>query len=134
MPSQNGFLADWRAQPDWTAQWINTLSRGPVTVTTMMRWVSGGKIDFNRTAPGQPGYVAGAVDTIDYNTVGSYALWSLNGSYDFTIADTEVSLFGTVDNLFDRQPPVGLGNGNGTNATYYDTLGRRYRVGLRGSF
>lgn len=130
----NGFLADWAAQPNWTAQWINTWNNGPVTVTALMRWVSSGKIDRDRIGPDQPQYVAGGVDTIDYNNIGSYSVWSLSGSYDFSFADTNVTVFGTVDNLFDKQPPMGIGNANGTNATYYDTLGRRFRIGVRGNF
>jgi outer membrane receptor protein involved in Fe transport len=47
-----------------------------------------------------------------------------------------------VDNLFDKDPPAALGasafgaanNNGGTNAVFYDTMGRYFRVGLRATF
>jgi outer membrane receptor protein involved in Fe transport len=53
-----------------------------------------------------------------------------------------LQIYGVVDNLTDKQPPFasgitqfGLANAfGGTNATFFDTLGRMYRVGLRMKF
>jgi outer membrane receptor protein involved in Fe transport len=58
----------------------------------------------------------------------------LSGSYDFAIGETNLNVFGTVNNLFDKDPPLsGVGVG-GTSSVFYDTLGRSYRVGLRATF
>jgi outer membrane receptor protein involved in Fe transport len=43
-------------------------------------------------------------------------------------------VFADIQNLFDRDPPlIGTGIG-GTNPTLFDTLGRRYRIGVRTRF
>jgi hypothetical protein len=53
-----------------------------------------------------------------------------------------LQIYGVVDNVLDKQPPFasgisafGVSNGfGGTNATFFDTLGRMYRVGFRTNF
>ncbi len=74
------------------------------------------------------------VISIEDNALPNYVVWSLNGSYDFTVSNTEMSVFGTINNLLDKDPPIsGVGVG-GTSSIFYDTLGRSYRVGLRATF
>ena len=73
-----------------------------------------------------------------------YQIFTLSGNYTFKdVGPTNtLQVFGVIDNLFNKQPPFasgsgafGLTNGNGgTNAIFYDTLGRMYRVGVRMSF
>ena len=51
-----------------------------------------------------------------------------------------MQVFATINNLFDKEPPVAAGSGfggnsnGGTNAVFFDTLGRAFRVGLRVTF
>lgn len=64
-----------------------------------------------------------------------YLGWS--GSYDFQRAagDNRMQLFWAINNLLDEDPPVAPGgNQYPTNPVFFDTLGRRYRVGLRFAF
>ena len=74
----------------------------------------------------------------------AYDLFALNGSYDIT---DNVTLRAGVENLFDKSPPLGGVNtanttpatngllpGGAYNATYYDTLGRRFYVGANMKF
>jgi len=130
----NGFLADWASAPDWTAQWITTLMSGPVTLTTQMRWVKEGDVYADRFGPNDSNYNPSLVNSIADNSLPNYFIWTLSGSYDFTVAGTALSVFGTVNNLFDKDPPLsGVGVG-GTSPTFYDTVGRNFRVGLRATF
>jgi outer membrane receptor protein involved in Fe transport len=57
----------------------------------------------------------------------------------------DIEIFGVINNLFDRAPEIappittgpGANSGGGsniTNPTFYDSLGRRYRVGVRFRF
>jgi outer membrane receptor protein involved in Fe transport len=39
-----------------------------------------------------------------------------------------------VANLLDKDPPYSAGTVGGTNAVYFDALGREYRVGVRMAF
>jgi outer membrane receptor protein involved in Fe transport len=76
--------------------------------------------------------------------VPSYQVFTLSGQYSFENVCVLYGLqvFGVVDNVFNKQPPFaagitqfGLANANGgTNATFFDTLGRMYRVGVRMTF
>ena len=66
----------------------------------------------------------------------SYFTWS--GSYDFMQKAEDgyqLQLFWAVNNLFDKDPPVAPGgNAFPTNPVFFDTLGRRFRAGLRLQF
>jgi len=45
-----------------------------------------------------------------------------------------VQLFGVVNNLFDKDPPFAPEGQYPTNPTYFDQIGRTYRVGVRVQF
>jgi hypothetical protein len=67
--------------------------------------------------------------------VRSYLAWS--GASDFQPAgsDTEIQFFCTVQNLLDKDPPIAPGGNNyPPNPVFFDTIGRRYRVGVRFGF
>ena len=115
--------------------------RGPVSVTGQVRYVGDGIMDYNGqvftgTQPAAP------LVSMDRNRVPSYAVFSLNGSYMFSDLGPlkSMQLFASIDNIFDREPPVATGTGfggaafGGTNAVFYDTLGRAFRVGVRTTF
>ncbi|MEY4642728.1 MAG: hypothetical protein RLZZ227_2722, partial [Pseudomonadota bacterium] len=117
-----------------TAQLITSWMRGPYTITTQGRWVKEGDVYADRFGPNDSNYNVDRPNSISDNALPNYFVWSLTGTYDFTVAETEMSVFGTVNNLFDKDPPLsGVGTG-GTSPTFYDTVGRNYRVGLRATF
>jgi hypothetical protein len=143
--TSNSFLADNQPQPKWSGTLSGTYAQGPASVTMQMRFVGKGTMDYNY----RDGVSATGLPVIPVTTVASYQVFSLSGMYTFDNMGTlsELQLFAVVDNLFDKQPPfasgitafgvVGSGNGGGfggTNATYFDTLGRMYRIGLRMNF
>ena len=73
-----------------------------------------------------------------FRTIGSYSYWDLSGNYVFM--DNITFSFG-VDNVFDKEPPVVGGeagdtsfNSGNTFPSYYDVLGRVYRLGLTFKF
>jgi iron complex outermembrane recepter protein len=82
--------------------------------------------------------------TVSTNRVPSYQVFSLNGSYSFEDVGplSGLQVFAAVDNLFDKEPPVAPGGGpfgpsnanGGTNAVFFDTLGRAFRLGVRTTF
>lgn len=48
-----------------------------------------------------------------------------------------MALFASITNLLDEDPPFSGNNGfsvGGVNATFFDALGRSYRIGVRMSF
>jgi outer membrane receptor protein involved in Fe transport len=84
---------------------------------------------------------AGGTPTTGYP---AYDLFELSGSYDLT---DNFTIRAGVENLFDKNPPLGgintantdpattgLLSGGSYNATYYDTLGRRFYIGANMKF
>lgn len=131
----NGFLSDWSAAPSWSAQLINTWINGPFTVTASARWVKSGQLYADRIGPEDSGYSPSLPNSISTNRAPNYINWSLNAAYSFNVANVDMQVFGNVNNLFDKDPPLqGTGVGGSTNPTFYDTIGRTFRVGLRANF
>jgi outer membrane receptor protein involved in Fe transport len=139
--NSNNFLADNQPQPKWTGSLTSSYTQGPMTVTAQMRIVGRGIMDYeNRNG----GTNASGNAVLAASRVPSWQTFTLAGMYTFENAGPVGSLqvFGVIDNLFDKQPPFasgittfGLANANGgTNAIFFDTLGRLYRVGVRLSF
>ncbi len=130
----SAFLDDWTAAPGWAAQWVNTLVAGPTTLTLAARWVSNGKIYSDAFGPDATQYSANAPLSINDNTYPNYVNWTLNAAYSFTAMNIDMQVFGNVDNLLDKDPPV-VGEGvGGALARIHDTIGRSFRIGLRANF
>jgi outer membrane receptor protein involved in Fe transport len=140
--TNNGFLADFQSSADFVANLSATWTRGPLSITGQVRYVSDGTMDYNGVGPDDPRFSVGNPDeSYSDNTVPSYQVF--NGSAAYTFEDLmgarSVQLFGVVDNIFDKTPPIatgpafGAGNG-GTNPIFFDTLGRSFRLGVRAEF
>jgi iron complex outermembrane recepter protein len=83
-------------------------------------------------APGDPGYSTTNPNSISDNSVSDAIYVNLSASYDIT---KEIQIFGSVNNLFDKDPVIAPGgNGFPTNPVYFDTYGRTVRVGARVNF
>ncbi len=110
---------------------------GPLTLTLQAQWTGKGKFNAEMPwlDPSDAGYDPTLAGTVDDNTVGNYFNFNLNGSYNFAVSGLEQSqVFLSVSNLFDRTPPFSNGGIGGVNGTFYDTLGRTFRVGYRMKF
>jgi outer membrane receptor protein involved in Fe transport len=83
-------------------------------------------------APGDPGYDTTDPNSISSNSVNDAIYVNLSASYDIT---KQIQLFGSLNNAFDKNPPIAPGgNGFPTNPVYFDTFGRTFRVGARVNF
>ena len=140
--TSNSFLSDNQPTAEWLTNLSSTYSRGPMSVTGQWRYVASGEMNYYGITPGDPGYSTAAppLVTMSANHVPSYSVYNLSGSYAFRGRGMQTQLFATVDNLFDKDPPIAAcsgfgGNVNGgTNAVFFDTLGRAYRLGIRMDF
>ena len=70
---------------------------------------------------------------INDNHIGAWTYVNVNASYDvWRDGDRNLQLFGVINNLFDKDPPVDAPSSFGpTNNVLYDVVGRYYRVGVR---
>jgi iron complex outermembrane receptor protein len=130
----SGFLSDVAPAASWVGTLALSYFDGPFTGTVQTRWVDKGHIDLQnpKTGPDSSTYNPLLSYSVSDNTTGNYFVFSLNASYDLKWFDLQrFQVFGSVNNLFDRQPGFSSGSVGGVNAINYDTLGRTYRLGFR---
>jgi outer membrane receptor protein involved in Fe transport len=133
----SGFLSDVAPAADWTGNVAVTWLNGPFIGTIQSRFVSPGKMDLQnpKTGPDDPDYDPALSFSASDNTTGTYFLFNLNASYDIDWGNLErFQVFGSINNLLDRDPPFSTGAVGGVNAINYDTMGRTYRMGVRLKF
>lgn len=105
--------------PRWNANLNAGYRIGPVSVGATMRYVGGGKIGRALTPKDQNILLASARTYFD-----------INAAYDLS---DSMTLFASVRNLTDRDPPITRG-GFATIRSLYDVIGRYYSAGLRFQF
>jgi iron complex outermembrane receptor protein len=115
----------------------------PFTLTLQSRYVGPAKLYSDLVGTNDPNYSVTTDNSINTdNHVGSYWLFNIAMSYDFDFKNgRKIQMFGVVDNMFDRTPRyapaiTGLGSVSGggssvSNPTFYDLVGRRFRIGVR---
>ena len=136
---QSGPVASFggfNTSPDWQATAWLSYSRNRLVTTLETRYIGSGKLNalWTESPPGAPTNTLPM--TVTDNSVDSryYLTWS--GSYDFPRSSGRaLQIFWVVNNLLDRDPPVAPGgNLYPTNPVFFDTLGRRFRAGVRLAF
>jgi outer membrane receptor protein involved in Fe transport len=139
--SSVAFLSDYASAPDFAGNVVATWSRGDFSLTGQMRYIDDGKLDSARVGPEDAGYNPANPNSVSYNSLDSYEVFSLSGTYNFELSGgTMMQLWASINNLTDEDPPltgggVGFSPGvGGTNPIFYDTAGRFLRVGLRMNF
>ncbi|WP_308910606.1 TonB-dependent receptor domain-containing protein [Pseudokordiimonas caeni] len=123
-------------QPKFSWNWRNTFSVDKFDVSVMWRHIDGNSYEFEGDLfegelPDNLGYA-------NFNKIGSYDYFDLSVRYNVL---ENVSITGTVSNLFDKEPPI-VGNDTGSTSynsgnTYpstYDALGRRYGISAKVTF
>ncbi|HEY8520004.1 MAG TPA: TonB-dependent receptor [Gammaproteobacteria bacterium] len=130
-------FGSFNTQPDWQARVWLTYVRDRFTSTFETRYVGSGKLNvlWFESPPGDPTNTL--QNSVNDNSVDDAYYLSWSGSYDLPRAgrDSSIQLFWVINNLLDKDPPVAPGgNAYPTNPVFFDTLGRRFRVGVRFSF
>jgi iron complex outermembrane receptor protein len=110
--------------PKW--RWLGSASyvQGPSRTTATVRWFGEGVIN---------NWPAGHPQSVDVNHYGDVPYLELAQNYDLTIRGAKVTLFGVVENVFDRDPPRVPGTTFGASSIH-DLLGRSIRGGARFRF
>jgi iron complex outermembrane recepter protein len=116
-----GGVPKWR----WTAS--TTYEVGPATWYFGARYVGGGKYDRNY-----------GPEDINDNNVDSRIYFDTSMRYELSSSSrSTLSLFGSVRNLLDTDPPIAPTPdfvATPTNTIFYDVIGRYFSVGLRYNF
>ena len=131
---------DFNPSPPWIWNAFVSYDNGGFNTTLSWRRFSEGIYNIQRIGPEDPGYDPTVTNSISTNRVDGASYFGLAMSYEIPLGggnDRYVELFGTIDNLFDRKPPISPGGGGGggsnypTNPVYFDTFGSRFRAGVR---
>jgi outer membrane receptor protein involved in Fe transport len=146
----NTFLNDYTPAARWRGSLLLTWTRGRVSLTPSMEFVSQGIRDYLGVTPADPaGYAAALAGTnglhpMPDNHVPSYFLFNFNATYSIqhTGSLKGLDLYAQVNNIFNKTPPFAVGGGlfgpgnnyGGTNPIFFDTLGLAWRAGFRLSF
>jgi len=118
--------------PDWLLNVYATYSKGPFSGTVQARYIPDGLLDAQRIGPDQAGYTISNPNSISDNKVDSRLYINLFASYNILQkGDRRLQVFGSINNLFDKDPPIAPQLAYSTNPIYFDQIGRYYRVGLR---
>lgn len=113
--------------PEWQAVLNVAYSRGPFRLSVNERYIGSGARDLTEIA---------GID-IDDNNVDAAWYTNLRMAYDVDTLGASMEVFANVENLFDRDPPLAPGGFSffsgaaHTNANLFDTLGRRFTIGVR---
>jgi iron complex outermembrane receptor protein len=128
----------FNTSPRWQSNFFVTYANGPVTGTIQARYIGPGTFETLTAfggvavAPGDAGYSTTNPNSVSNNSVASAVYLNLAGSYDI---NSHVSLFATINNVLNKNPPVAPGgNGYPTNPVYFDTYGMTWKVGVRATF
>jgi iron complex outermembrane receptor protein len=113
--------------PEWRAVFDATYDRGPFSFGLQERYIG----SLKKVGPTGGGvFVDPTLSDVFYT--------NLTASYDFEAAGANVQLYGTVNNVFDEEPPLLpttlAGVGYPTVPNLYDLVGRYFSVGVRASW
>ena len=131
---------DFNPAPPWIWNAFVSYDNEGFNTTLSWRRYSEGIYHINRIGPEDAGYDPTRENSINTNRVKGASYFGLAMSYQIPMGsggDRYIELFGAVDNLFDRKPPIAPGGGSGggsnypTNPVYYDTFGSKWRAGIR---
>ena len=113
-----------------------TYARQPFSVTLQGRFIDSGVIDATRIDPSDAGYAV-----LRWRTARTTITWRVRSTRTCSalldvpaFGDQTVQVFAAINNLFDKEPPFAPEAQYPTNPTYFDQIGRTYRVGARISF
>lgn len=118
--------------PSWVYRVSATYAVNNFTLTATGRGVSSGTID-NSYIVCSTSCPASTVanPTINSNHVPGAVFADLNITQRIEVGASQADLFLNIANLFNRDPEILPYAGLSTNPTYYDYLGRLFRVGVR---
>jgi outer membrane receptor protein involved in Fe transport len=121
--------------PDWSVNGYLTYAGSRFSAQAQLRYISSGVRDITLIGPGQLGYSTTLANSTNINHIPAYYYVNINAQYDIIKRGRQsVVLFGAINNLFDKDPPIAPSSFGPTNNVLYDVIGRTFRVGVRFSY
>jgi iron complex outermembrane recepter protein len=122
--------------PDYTINAFLTYQADPFSAQIQVRHIAPGRYNVTNIGPDEAGYSPLLPNSISDNSVEAVTYVNMNVQFQLIDSDdTQVELFGVINNLFDKDPPNDIPSSFGpTNNVLYDVLGRSFKIGVRVGF
>ena len=121
--------------PDYTLDGVLTYANGPGSLTFHGRYIPGGSYNVAFVGPDDPDYAVTLPTSVNDNTVPGRFYLDLAATLKVDVGSgREFELFGSINNLLDRDPPAMPSANLGTNQVLFDPVGRAFRLGARVRF
>jgi outer membrane receptor protein involved in Fe transport len=118
--------------PSWQMNGYLTYQGNRFGAQVQARYISPGVRDVTLIGPDQAGYSPTLANSTNNNHINAYWYFNINAQYDIIKSGNHtVQLFGAINNLFDKAPPIAPSSFGPTNNVLYDVIGRTYRAGVR---
>jgi outer membrane receptor protein involved in Fe transport len=114
--------------PDWIVDGNVSWNISDLTLGAHARYIPKGVFDVLLKGPEDAGYSPTLTNSVSSNRVDARFYVDLNASVK-VVEGMEV--FGVVNNVFDRDPPLAASAQGGTNQVYFDPIGRYFKFGVR---
>ena len=112
-----------------------TYEQGPAMLSIGGRFINAGVMDVTLIGPTDAGYDPALPNSISVNRLPSRFYFDLGGSFEiFQSGNSTMEVYGAVRNLLDKEPPINVYSGSGTNPYLFDTILRRFTLGVRFSY
>lgn len=129
-------FGSFNTSPDWQGNFWLTYALNRFSTTLEVKYVGPGTLNaLWFTSPN--GAASNTLpNSVNNNHVDSRFYFTLSGSYDIPMGgDRSIGVFAVVNNIFNTDPPIAPGgNAFPTNPVFFDTIGPRFRVGVRMSY
>ncbi|MCW2396533.1 MULTISPECIES: TonB-dependent receptor domain-containing protein [unclassified Sphingobium] len=131
--------ADFNPAPAWRWNASVTYNQGGFTSVLQVRRIGSGIGDVTKVGPEDEGYDPSLPNSISVNRFDGATYVDLAMTYriPFGSGDQNFEIFGKIENLFDKSPPIAVATGGSggspypTNPVFFDTLGARFQTGVR---
>jgi len=121
--------------PDYTIDGLAAWTKGPGSLTFHGRYIPSGSYNVSFVGPDADNFAVTLPTSVNNNRVPGRFYLDVAGTLRVAVnSGREFELFGSVNNLLDRDPPA-IPSGNlGTNQVLFDPVGRAFRLGARVRF
>jgi len=114
--------------PDWIVDANALWSIGKFQFGAHGHFIPKGKFDVLLVGPEDPGFAVTLPNSVNTNRINGRVIFDLSASAQIT---PSVEVFGVVNNVFDKDPPLAFSAQGGTNHVWFDTIGRYFKAGFR---
>ena len=117
--------------PDYIIDGTVAWNKDAFTLSAHGKYIPRGIFDTTLVGPEDDGYSASLSNSVNSNRVASRFYLDLSANLR---VNENFELFGVVNNVFDKNPPLAASAQGGTNQVYFDPIGRYFKAGARVKF